>query len=57
VASQNGIDAVLNYAKHDYIFMCAKETLNGEHNFAVSYVEHLVNARRYQKALDALKIN
>lgn len=57
VASQNGIDAVLNYAKHDYLFMCAKETLNGEHNFAVTYIEHLVNARRYQKALDALKIN
>ncbi len=57
VASQNGIDAVLNFAKHDYIFMCAKETLNGEHNFAVTYAEHLVNARRYQKALDALKIN
>jgi len=57
VASQNGIDAVLNYTKHEYIFMCAKETLNGEHNFAVTYPEHQANARRYQKALDALKIN
>ncbi len=57
VASQNGIDAVLNFAKHDYIFMCAKETLNGEHNFAITYAEHQANARRYQKALDALKIN
>lgn len=57
VASQNGIDAVLNYSKHNYIFMCAKETLNGEHNFAVTYAEHQANARRYQKALDALKIN
>ncbi len=57
VASQNGIDAVLNYVKHDYIFMCAKETLNGQHNFAVTYTEHQANARRYQKALDALKIN
>jgi len=57
LASQNGIDAVLNYKKHDYIFMCAKETLNGEHNFAVTYPEHQANAKRYQKALDALKIN
>jgi len=57
VASENGIDAVLNFAKHDYLFMCAKETLNGEHNFAVTYTEHQANARRYQKALDALKIN
>ena len=56
VASPNGIDAVLNYKKHDYIFMCAKETLNGEHNFAVNYAEHQANARKYQKALDARKI-
>lgn len=57
VASANGIDAVLNYEKHAYIFMCAKETFDGQHNFAVTYAEHTANARRYQKALDALKIN
>lgn len=57
VATQNGLDAVLNYVKHDYIFMCAKETLNGEHNFAVTYTEHMANARKYQKALDELKIH
>jgi len=57
VATQNGIDAVLIYVKHDYIFMCAKETLNGEHNFAVTYAEHQANARRYQKALDERKIH
>lgn len=57
VASPNGMDAVLNFVKHNYIFMCAKETFNGEHNFAVTYAEHQANARRYQKALDALNIN
>lgn len=57
VATQNGIDAVLNYVKHDFIFMCAKETLNGEHNFAVNYAEHQLNAKKYQKALDELKIH
>lgn len=57
VATQNGLDAVLNYVKHDYIFMCAKETLNGEHNFAVTYADHMANARKYQKALDELKIH
>lgn len=46
------IDAVLNYEKHDYLFMTAKETLNGEHNFAKSDVEHMANARKYQKAMD-----
>jgi UPF0755 protein len=47
------IDAVLNYEKHDYLFMCASELLNGQHNFAVTGEEHMVNARNYQKALDA----
>ena len=56
VVSPNAIDAVLNYTKHNYIFMCAKETLNGEHNFAVNYSEHQANAKKYQKALNELKI-
>lgn len=51
--SINVIDAVLNYTKHDYLFMSAKETLNGEHNFARNGAEHMMNARKYQKALDA----
>lgn len=57
VASTNAIDAVLNYMKHDYIYMCAKETFNGEHNFAESYSDHQINAKKYQKALDDRKIN
>ena len=56
VVSPAAIDAVLNYSKHNYVFMCAKETLNGEHNFAVSYSEHQANAKKYQKALNELKI-
>lgn len=56
VASAKGIDAVLNYDKHNFIFMCANENFDGEHNFAVTYADHLVNARRYQKALDARNI-
>lgn len=47
-----GLDAVLNYENNDYIFMCAKETLNGEHNFAATWAEHQQNAARYQKALN-----
>lgn len=56
VASANGIDAVLNYTKHNYIYMCAKETFDGQHNFAVTYPEHMANARRYQQALNARNI-
>ena len=46
------IDAVLKAQKHDYIYFCARETLDGYSNFAKSYEQHLVNARRYQKALN-----
>jgi len=50
------IDAVLNYQKHDYLFMSASETLNGEHNFAKTGAEHMRNARKYQQTLNRLKI-
>ncbi len=46
------IDAVLNYYKSNYLYMCAKETLNGEHNFAANWAEHQQNAAKYQKALN-----
>jgi len=45
------IDAVLNYAKHNYIYMCAKEDFSGNHNFADNYNQHLRNAKKYQDAL------
>lgn len=52
VPSKQATEAVLNYAHHNYIFMCAKEDFSGYHNFAATYAEHLKNARLYQKALD-----
>lgn len=51
IPSKAGIDAVLNYERNDYIYMCAKEDFSGTHNFAVSYAEHMANARRYVQAL------
>lgn len=56
IPSLNGIEAVLNFAKHDYLYMCAKEDFSGTHSFASTYAEHLENARRYRQALNQLKI-
>jgi UPF0755 protein len=56
IPSKNGLDAVLNYSHHDYLFMCAKETFDGTHNFAHTYAEHQQNAKRYQQALNERNI-
>jgi UPF0755 protein len=52
----NALTAVLNYDKHDYVYMCAKEDFSGYHAFAVDYATHLANARRYQQALNERNI-
>ncbi len=46
------IDAVLNYEKNNYLYMCAKEDFSGYHNFAPTLAEHNRNAAKYRKALD-----
>lgn len=48
----SSIDAVLNYKKHNYIFMCAKEDFSGYHNFSRTLAQHNRYARQYQLALN-----
>lgn len=50
------LDAVLNYEKHDYIYMCAKEDFSGYHRFAKDLTQHNKNARLLHKALNERKI-
>jgi UPF0755 protein len=52
IASIAGLDAVLNHAEHDFLYMCAKEDFSGTHNYARTLSEHYQNARRYIRALN-----
>lgn len=46
------LDAVLQPAKSNYLYFCAREDLSGYSNFSTTYQQHQVNARRYQQALN-----
>lgn len=52
----SSLKAVLNYEKHDYIFMCAKADFSGYHEFAKTLRQHNVYARRYQRELNKRRI-
>lgn len=54
--SINAVNAVLDYKKSDYIYMCAKEDFSGYHNFATNLTDHRANARRFQEALNERNI-
>ena len=47
------LDAVLNPDKNGYIYFCASPAFDGTHRFAVSYNDHLKNAREFHRALTA----
>lgn len=56
IPSVSSIDAVLNYMDHDYLFFCAKDDLSGYHVFAKTNSQHVRNAKKYQEALNKMKI-
>jgi UPF0755 protein len=51
-----GIDAVLNAEKNDYLFFVAKADFSGYHNFSRTLAEHNHYSALYQKELDRRKI-
>lgn len=51
-----GIDAVLNAEKHDYLYFAAKADFSGYHNFSRTLAEHNRYADQYQRELDKRRI-
>jgi len=43
----SAIDAVLNPERHDYLYFCASVDRFGYHEFAATYAQHQVNAKKY----------
>ena len=56
VPSIAAIDAVLNYADHNYLYFCARPELDGRHNFARTLAEHNSNSRKYSAAIEKLGV-
>lgn len=56
MASITGLNSVLNYSRHKYLYMCAKEDFSGRHNFSTTLSQHNSNARKYQNALNKRNI-
>jgi len=54
--SIEGIDAVLNAEKHDYLYFAAKADFSGYHHFSKTLSEHNHYAAIYQKELNKRRI-
>lgn len=52
LVNMQSLDATLNYTHHNYLYFCAKPSLNGYSDFSSNYDQHLKYADAYQKALD-----
>lgn len=56
IPSIASIEAVLKPANTKYLYFCAKDDFSGYHVFAKTNRQQQLNADKYQKALDKLKI-
>lgn len=53
----SSIDAVLQYDKNDYLYMCAEADFSGRHHFSKTLKEQNEYADKYRKALNARQID
>ncbi|MBS1637023.1 MAG: endolytic transglycosylase MltG [Bacteroidetes bacterium] len=51
LVSDQAIDAVLNYEKHNYTYFCANPDFSGYSRYTSDYKVHMKNAQAYQDAL------
>ncbi len=51
-----GIEAVLDYEHHNYLYFCANADFSGSHVFAKTLREHNINAAKFQRALNQRRI-
>jgi len=54
--TKEGLDAVLNAEKHDYLYFVARADFSGYHHFSRTLAEHNRYAAEYQHELDKRKI-
>jgi len=46
----SSIDAVLNFDRNDYLYMCAEADFSGRHHFCITYKEQQEYATKYHRA-------
>lgn len=56
IPSISAIRAVLNHTNHDYLYFAARPDFSGYHNFSKTHRQHIINARKYQRALNQRRI-
>lgn len=56
IPSPKGMDAVLDFEDHQYIFFCAKADGSGRHAFAKTLAQHNQNAAKYHAYINKLGI-
>ena len=56
LVEKNYIDAVLNYERNNFLYMCAKSDFSGYHNFSRTLAQHETFRTEYRRALNKKNI-